>query len=220
MVVYQIYFQDQQKKLLEPEFIPYKNEDCTIFFENSVIKDLVDQGHHKRSEYFGVVSYNLRYKLGLRSRNVEEVVRNRNAKDFDFSNLQMQGDVMAISNIIGHDTVTNAQRYHPNFIKLFERVTDAIGIKWRPTIFEVPIYWNFFIAREEIYEEYVKYLTRAMEVMYDMKELYENANYHKPLPKDLQEKFMLPHYPYHTFICERLPNWFFHINKIKCHHLK
>ena len=40
MKVFQIYFDDSQRGGLD--YTPFPNEDCTVYFENSVIKQLVE----------------------------------------------------------------------------------------------------------------------------------------------------------------------------------
>jgi hypothetical protein len=85
--IHQIYFKEDQIGLLEPEYWPFFNGNCTEFFEASVISKLVNElkvrdqfdyvnGEYPVDYYFGVVSYQLREKIGvmkeLRSRQAFE----------------------------------------------------------------------------------------------------------------------------------------------------
>lgn len=200
------------------DFKWYKNENCTKYFENDVIKELILSGAHKEREYFGVVSYNLLKKLGWKSKRLDPVIRNTSEREFDFNHFKECAnnyDVLAFSSIAPHDPVTLANKYHPKFVEYFQRVTEKIGHKWYPIFIAVPIYWNFFVAKNDIYEDYVlNWLIPAMEVMETMKELNGNSGYHKQLPEHLRGSFGMSHYPYHTFLCERLFGWYCHVNKL------
>lgn len=217
--VYQIYFDDSQLQQLE--FIPHKNTDCTVFFENTVIADLIEKGAHLDAEYFGVVSYQLRQKLQLTKRWRSDI---GNISNTVFSPTLFEGflqrhkpDVMSFQQHVGHDNVMYADRFHPNFSAFFAKIMQKIGYNWVPTHFESVVYCNFFVAKSEIYEKYVReMLIPAMKVMSEMPELMGNSNYPNKLRPELRAKFGVNHYPYHTFLCERMFSYFMHIHKYKC----
>lgn len=217
--VYQIYFDDPQLKKIE--FIPLKNNDCTVFFENTVIANLIESGAHLDAEYFGVVSWQLRDKLQLTKRWRSDI---GNISNTSFSPALFEGflrrykpDILSFQQHVGHDNVTYADRFHPNFSTFFAKIMQKIGFDWHPTHFESVIYCNFFVAKSEIYEKYVKeMLIPAMKVMAEMPELMGNSNYPKQLPAHLAQNFGVNHYPYHTFLCERMFSYFVHLHKYKC----
>lgn len=81
--IYQIYYDESQ--LSQIEYIPYSNKDkCTVFFENEVIRELIEKGNHIDGEYFGVVSYKLREKIDFLKRLDREdpYIANFSAKQF------------------------------------------------------------------------------------------------------------------------------------------
>jgi len=76
-------------------------------------------------------------------------------------------------------------------------------------------YFNYFVAKKDIYERYVKeMLEPCMKVMDTMDGLMKDARYGM-LPEHLQKKFGITYYPYHPFICERMFSHFIEINNLK-----
>jgi hypothetical protein len=208
--VFQIYFEDGQAAALD--YIPYRNDDCTVYFENSVIKNLVESGAHEGSDYFGVVSHKLRSKLGVtrtfwRGTPIGNVSsRTFTPEDFEAELSRTQPDAMGFQQHPPHDPVTLANQFHPNFSDHFARIMAAIGCGWKPTVFKDVFYFNYLVARPSIYQRYVReMLAPAMAVMDQM-------------PDRLAARFGVPHYPYHSFLCERFFSYFVHLNNLTCGH--
>lgn len=222
--VYQIYFKEEQLK--ECEYIPYLNKDCTPFFESQVIRDLIESGAHKEAEYFGVVSYKLRHKIDVTKKNWALIPNIANRSQIIFTPERFEQDlnagrpdVMSFQRHVGHDTVSFADRFHPNFSKYFSEIMHKIGYDWAPEHYQNVFYCNYFVAKSEIYEKYVtEMLSPAMDVMQNMRELFNNSHYPSTLPDDLKQKWNINHYPYHAFIAERMFSYFAHIHKLKCLH--
>lgn len=223
--VYQIYFDQSQIPLLD--FTPYDNTGkCTVYFENSVIVELLDQCAHKDAEYFGVVSYKLREKMG-QTRNVwkpESGIHSVSERiftkeDFEKELCEKRPDVMSFQSHIPHDTIATADNFHPNFQHYFKAIMDRLGYLWKPTKFENVFYCNYFVAKSSIYQHYVDTMLRpAMRIMDTMPGLMQDANYSSELPDNLKKSFGINHYPYHAFICERMFSYYVHLNKLSCLH--
>ena len=217
--IYKIFFDDTQVGVLD--YTPYRNPDCTEFFENSVIRKLVLDGAHQDAEYFGVVSYSLRNKMDL-SRKWGKDIANTSITYFTpelFESVlkERKPDVLSFQRHPAHDNVSYADQFHPNFSKFFREIMRNIGYDWHPQTLRHVVYSNFFVAKSEIYERFVReMLDPAMDVMSKMPELRANSRYPKRLPVNLQRKFGLPHYPYHTFLCERMFSYYAHINNLNC----
>lgn len=224
MKVFQIYFNDEQ--LLKLDYTPYYNFKCTPFFENSVIRELIENGEHWDSDYFGVVSYQLREKIRITKRDWTSIKNISNTslveftpESFERELLKGKPDVMSFQRHIGHDPISFADRFHPSFSKYFKYIMEKAGYNWTPTHFDNVFYCNYFVAKSEIYERYVKeMLVPCMDIMQDMPELMENSKYPKLLPENLQREFNINHYPYHAFICERMFSYFAYLNNLKCLH--
>jgi hypothetical protein len=222
--IFQIYFHESQRAQLD--YVPYFNSasDCTVYFESSVIKRLVESGAHAGSDYFGVVSHQLREKLRYTAdawRNNGEIantsVRAFTPEDFEQELRSRSPDAMSFQRHVPHDPITLADRFHPNFSHHFRRVMSAIGYGWTPTPFATVFYFNYFVAKADVYERYVReMLAPAMSVMDHMPELMGNSHYPNPLPEPLRASFGVPFYPYHPFLCERLFSYFAHLHGLKC----
>ena len=236
--VYQIYFNEQSKANCFPEWKHYDNSGkLTEYFENSVIVDLINKGAHKNSEYFAVFSHDikkeiifkesistdLKYKFGPQE--LETVITKfyPDTDWFAFEKRRKQKNI-----------VTQAERYHPGFIAAMEIILKETGFMEKiPVALPKIVLFNHFIAKSDLYEQYVKeLLIPAMEVMKGMPELFDDARYirrgnvphGKTMPDNWTEHFKrafgVPHYPYHPFICERLPSVFLSkYSKIKFRHI-
>jgi hypothetical protein len=221
--VFQIYFEDGQAAGLD--YIPFRNDDCTVYFENSVIKSLLESGAHEGSDYFGVVSYRLRHKLEwARSYWRGTPIANLSTRtfapgDFEAELLRARPDVMSFQTHAPHDPVMLAEQFHPGFCQHFRNIMTALGYGWSPTVFEHVFYFNFFVATPAVYERYVKeMLAPAMAVMDRMPELMHPSMYPAALPDHLRARFGIAHYPFHTFLCERFFSYFAHVNRLNCAH--
>lgn len=223
--IYQIYFKPEQ--LESVDYIPYLNSECTPFFENSVINHLVkEEKAHEGSEYFGVVSWKLKHKIGITKENWKnhKNIANKSVNEFtpalfEIELLKGKPDAMSFQRHMPHDPVRVANGFHPNFSKYFQHIMNQIGYKWNHSLFLDVFYCNYFVAKSELYEKYViEMLSPAIDVMQEMPELFNNSQYPHKLPADLKQKFGIDHYPYHPFICERMFSYFAHLHKLKCLH--
>lgn len=226
MRVFQIYFDVDHKSRLEPEFFPYFNADCNEFMENKVIRDLVLNGHHLGSEYFGVVAYKIREKLGFTKenwRNNKNIV-NTSTQEFTVAEFvhqlyDVQPDAMSFQRHKRHDVVSVAQGFHPGFMNIWAEVMRRCGYRWMPKDYENVFYCNYFVAKEHIYERYVReMLVPVMTELLLIPEAFGVCNYPEALPSHLARKFERNHYTFHAFICERLFTYFAHIHQLKCAH--
>lgn len=221
--VYQIYYNELQKEKLD--YIPYLNKDCTPFFENSVIADLIKNNHHQNCEYFGVVSHKLKEKIGVIQKKWKNAsianhsLNNFSKQQFEYELRESMPDCMSFQRHKGHDPITHANNFHPGFSSYFKEIMKSIGYNWTPEKYDNVFYCNFFVAKSNIYEDYVnKMLIPAMDVIKNMPELMNNSYYPHALPDYLKAAWGVNHYPYHTFLCERMFSFYAQINKLKCLH--
>lgn len=221
MKIFQVYFEDSQKEKLD--YIPYKNDVCSVFFENKVILELKKAG--QITDDFGVVSHKLKEKIGvLQKVKWRGSIANKSNRDFTpelFEELYYLNspDAMSFQRHEPHDPISYADKFHPKFSAYFKNIMNEIGYDWKPTHFEDVFYCNFFVAKPEVYLAYInEMLCPAMQVMECMPELMGNSHYPNALPDNLKKTFGINHYPYHPFLCERMFSYFAHINKLKCVH--
>lgn len=226
--VFQIYFKEEHLTRLEPQFKPFHNklEDTTVFLESEVIRTLIESNAHIGATYFGVVAYKLREKLGFTKENWKnnKNIANISTQEFtveEFTNqvYEMQPDVMSFQRHKAHDTVSVANGFHPGFKDFWTIIMSRIGIDWKPMVYQNVFYCNYFVARSEIYERFVKeFLAPAMNVMKTMPELYRYCNYPEPFPDHLKKQLAVDHWTFHPFLCERMFTHFAHMHKLNCLH--
>lgn len=227
MKVYQIYFDKEQYKELEPSYIPYFNPKCTVFFEAEVIRKLVEAGEHLDTDYFGVVSYKLRSKLGYIKENWKNNKNIANISTAEFTPekfeeelMKHKPDVMSFQRHAPHDPVAVANQFHPGFKSFWEAIMKGIGYQWIPERYEDIVYCHYMVMKPELYQRYVKeMLAPAMDFMKGMPELYNDSGYRRGLlPENLKKEWGINHYSFHAFLTERMPSYFIHIHKLNCKH--
>ncbi|MEM9109154.1 MAG: hypothetical protein AAGC72_03950 [Planctomycetota bacterium] len=206
--IFQIYFSQESKKNLEPELFPYYNNNCTKYFENSVIRTLIESREHVNQDYFGVFSHNFRLKL----KNWDHSRSYDQYEELENYVLGSGADVISVLNTNdNHDPIEIGDWWHPNFSRVMKMVLNKVGFKYQRKALKHSLYCNCFVATPHFWESYcTELLFPAIDVMEKAEgelwhRLNSNSNY-APLAKNLQEKFGLKYYPYHPFICERLPN--------------
>lgn len=209
--LYQIYYEPNQLQYLYPFAKPYFNDRLTVFFESSVIRELVPKSIAKS---IGVCSWRLRekqrYYIG-RPRPITEEVINSDYEVLSFT-----------KNTKYHKMLANAAQSHAHFQPCFTKLLSAIGVNC-PGEIKNPIYQNHFCARSDIYRHYVeRYLSRVMDTITNDPVINEMAmrdsNYSKlsqQNPEHLRDKIGLTYYPMVPFLLERLFSVFCQNEKIK-----
>jgi hypothetical protein len=220
--IYQIYYEENQFNKLN--YTPYLNDNCTKYFESQVMVDLINAGAHNDYSYFGVVSHKLREKLSFAKTYSIVNIANRSVNEFtpemfEFELWNQLPDAFSFQRHLPHDPILFADKFHSNFSDYFKKIMNEIGYSWTPTLFDNVFYCNYFVARSEIYEHFVKtMLEPAIEIMEQMPELLKNSGYPKKLPLNLLRKWGFDYYPYHAFLCERMFSYYAHLNKLRCLH--
>lgn len=209
--VFQIYYSESSYKNCFKEFDwwhGYDNTgDLTPFFENTPIANLIELGEHKNSEYFGVFSHDI----------AQEISFKQNGKSFSPSTLlecmNTGADVYSFQKRRQQkNLLLQAENYHPHFVEYTTKILNEIGYDMPKKTSKI-ILFNHFIMKSELYERYYfEMLKPAMDVMSKMDELNNDAKYKRDHP-DFTEQLGYNHYPYHPFICERLPSVWLEYNK-------
>lgn len=232
--IWQVYFNDIGKKNCYPEFNHYDNsKKLTEHFENSVIVDLIDKEEHKKTEYFGVFSHDIRKDMPFKENglpfspeNLETVIQqNQDIDVFAFQKRRKQKNI-----------VLQAENYHKGFVEIVKKILRETGFlddwpgrgKWKdskdlPPTLDYIILFNYFIARGAVYERYVNELLRpAMKILEGIPEAYNNATYKKLNTQEIgrfTQAFGKPYYPFHPFVLERLPSIFMQKYKYNFKHV-
>lgn len=150
---YQIYYQDEQLKECYDFATPCRNDALTDFFENHVIANLVPKSS---ADFISVCSWRLRKK---RLDGLCPIILNNDitlskekilSHEFDIANLRPFSK--------SHRMLANARLWHGGSKHNYawenaeEELRTIINI---PVEVATPIYENHFIARKEIYHQYV-----------------------------------------------------------------
>jgi len=209
VVLHQIYYHESQKGEVFDFAIPYFNPTLTPFFENSVIPGLVLASEAEKT---GVCSWNLRKKSVVFSiPPVREINQELINGDYDVLAFTKHGK--------GHQMLEAMEGWHKGSRETLRKICQAAGIPFKEP--KYVFYQNAFIARTDIYQNYVKNaLVPAMYVMDndpDIKELcWQDSGYYKLTGKTKDDLFAqqvekylgVTYCPMHTFLLERLfPVW-------------
>lgn len=210
--VYQIYYQDQQKDLINPSSIPYFNENLTVFFENKVILDLFKKDD---SEYFGCLSYKFEEKNGvlvpfdyIEKNNFDIYCLGGNSifqhNVFEFSRDSHGAEWGYLFHKMLLEALCNDDHYIVN--DLIENVNTGV-------------YQNAVVARKEVYELYIESMLKpCMNWMVQTKSIQHLINSQCKYGGSHSLEYLKKHigyeyYTFHTFLLERLWSVFIHVNK-------
>ncbi len=229
MLILQIYFKPEQLAECEhhqDNWYPIYNPECTIFMENEVIRDAINREVHLQTDYFGVVSYKLKKKLGYMKENWKnnKHIANTSVTEytpwgFERELYKHKPDAMSFQRHAPHDTIAIADGFHPGFAKHFETIMKKIGFPYVKKSYEDVFYCNYVVMKAELYDKYVKeMLIPAMDVMKDMPELWDNSHYPQAWPEELKQRFGINHWSFHPFICERFITVWADYHRLRCLH--
>lgn len=222
--IYQVFYKPEQRPWLDSAYEHYNNDQGrSPFFENEVIKLLINSYCNKGAEYFGVLSWRFTAKIRLPG--------NKPMHSQQLFNLMEKHP--------GYDIYSFFGRHHPH--NPFNPATNGHG-RALPTIAQLLcdrlriglnlstwkaqhlVFMNYFLARNEVYERYVSdFLIPAMCRMNDPEDrelynlvwqnsLYLETGITKLERARLQAMYGKPYYPYHAFVCERLFSLWLSIN--------
>lgn len=214
--LYQIFYEEKHRPHLFPFSTPYFNTGLSIYFENKIIADLVTAGD---AEKIGVTSWKLRDKL---RRNVGL------AKTLTQKDLESDYEVLSFTkNSKKHTMLAHLYHWHPKSKEAMALLWSKLGYKL-PGEVKSPIYQNAYVAKTEIYKDYVtNFLIPAMELTEKDEQVMEfmlQPSGYGRLSKDcdlksVKAKLGMEDYPLIPFILERCPSCWFQMKGIKINYL-
>lgn len=189
--IYQIYFDENTKKYLEPEFTPYFNERKDGYFENSVIKDIYEKINSASDEnisdedYIGISSWKQRGKTDLKGHeiisHIQKDIENGIAKDvylyspiatikYTFDNIPSGYDMNGV--IKGPDIWTRhkawgEQVYNADILLNNSNILpfNILDGKW------VFLDCNYWIAKKKIFNEYYEKVLKPTIDFFDREDI-------------------------------------------------
>lgn len=204
-LVFQVYYDEASRRHLEPLWTPYRNAAIGPFFESAVIAELLAAGHHRRADYFGVLSWKFGRKVPLAP---PEMFRRIQRDGFD-------ADVYSFFGRIGRGRPWSlAEPKHPGILEAASVLMRRLGIEVDLSRLEAPvIYQNHFLCRSSVCGRFGReLLAPALNAMADQSDtelqslLLRNACYEdRRLPvSHLMAIFGRPYFCLHPFVAERL----------------
>jgi hypothetical protein len=193
---YQIYFKDDQLSELYPFSTPYFNNNLTDYFENSVIADLIPKTDAER---ISVCSWRLKQKRGHGIRVNKELIVEALNDDYDIAILTPRSP--------SHKPLYMASVWHGK--AWLEAIKDLKKFIKIPQEVKHSIYENHFVARGEIYKDYVSNcLLPVMDYMSTRPVYFGPSGYaKKKSPQEVEEyrkKTGHIDWPIAPFVLERL----------------
>jgi len=204
---YQIYYKDDQLPELYDFAIPYFNKDLTLYFENTPICDIVPKS---TAERICVASWRLAQKRGNLIRAKKQINREDLIDDYDVAILTPRSPT--------HRPLYMAYRWHGiPFLKAINELKKFIKV---PDELKYGIYENHFIARGDIYKDYVtNCLIPAIDFMSSRPVFFTDSGYAKRKPQEEVTAYKKltgrNDWPMSPFVLERLFSIWIHYKNLK-----
>lgn len=215
VVVYVLCFDDESEGLARASFgseawARILRIETTLWLENIVFERLLEEHRDewKGAEYVGTISYKANEKMGAWS--MEDAYRRAKGQD---------ADVIALKTHFGDSMLPTAEHHHPGFCGLWFDWLAELRISGSVATMSgagSPFYCNYWLAKPEWMDRYIAFFRRAQEALirtpHLQDRLWADSRYGGRMPEDRRmEVFGRAYYPFHTFLLERLPNLFFHM---------
>ena len=219
--VYQIYYAESQKDKLMKGFTPYFNSKATVNLESGLISDLSKSDEILNSNYFGVFSWKASEKLkNFNFEQIQEKVNNN--LDCDIIGPNPRNYINCARRIKSEHTIRFGKH---KFMDGFNLLIKKLKLSETPHKFmtekQKMIYFNYFIAKPEIYKHFVDTILDPAIALFqedsEMNEMgYLPEKYKKQIPpKNFTDDTGLSYYPKIPFLLERLINVYIHVNDVK-----
>lgn len=194
----QIYFKDEHQKEIYDFATPFFNNKLTDYFENSVISDLVPK---LEADLISVCSWRLKKKRGDMFRLEDKTLTKEKILNSDF-------DVAILTpRSPSHDALGMAVHWHGK--AWVDALNDLKSFTKVPNKLNYVIYENHFVARREIYHDYVYSMLRpCIDYMSTRPVYFVDAGYAKRKTAQEAEEYKKltgrTDWPIAPFVLERL----------------
>jgi len=199
MKIYQIFYNQETKEMLDPQFIPFDNTNPSepSWFEFESIKKILESNVFDDNEFVGIFSPRFFEKTGFTGSDVIEIVGKSKSEIINFSP-DLKASISYLNCFI------QAESKHPGFISVAQKAYKIIGLdldlselisNHSRTIFS-----NYFVAKYSFWKVWFKYALRLY---------FLSANQSNLICKKLNALTRhrgVETYPMKVFIMERLIN--------------
>lgn len=174
MKIYQIYYDEHSKSLIDNTFIPFDNSipDKPNEFEYGVMRKL----HNTEYNYLGVMSWKFKQKTEV------------DPKDFTLWIEQNEGyDLYTINPFYKHSKYFRnvwhqGEMCHPGIIKLVTYLFDKAGIE--TSMLSIPhepkltCFCNYWVANKRFWDQYIHYTEKLYKAVYESDKEVQNILFH------------------------------------------
>lgn len=138
-------------------------------------------------------------------------------------------DVISFNNYYTSPLLIQAESVHPSFINIWEQLLLLLNYDLNDILsLKIPLFFNnYWMAKPKWLSKYIEFYINILYIMENNNNikylLYKNSNYTGKLleyPTVLIKMCGRPYYTFHPFIIERLPCFFFWVNKAKIYQTK
>lgn len=163
MKLFQIYYDDASKRLLDPAFIPLSNvgSERPDWFEYWPIRQALLNNTFEEDEYLGFFSPRFREKTGLSGSEVVGRMGEAKGDVVSFSPLLYEG-------ILFLNSFHQADSVHPGCMRLSQEFLDAtgVGINLRLLVQDQTrtIFSNYFVAKYRFWKKWYQLTTQFFEL--------------------------------------------------------
>jgi len=191
----------------------------TKYFESIIFKYMYENiNEWINKEYVGILTYSCVKKI---NKSFDEIYTNV------LQSIRNNYSVMSLFNG-GYTMYKHTFVCHPKLKEIFDIIFKKINIEIDYSkVFE--FFCNYWVSKSYLMMEYIIFFHNILSILEDKNDSYlqtlinSDSSYHGSLlysnKKKLIEICGYPYYSHHCFITERLPCFFFHINKIEVHKL-
>lgn len=197
MRIYQIFYDQDSKKNLDPEFIPFDNTNSSdpTWFEFEPIKKILESNVFEDTEYVGIFSPRFFEKTGMSGSDVFAILEKSKSEVISFSP-DFQASVLYLNPFIQADSK------HPEFLscaqKAYQQIGFNIGLNNLVSNHARTIFANYWVAKYSFWKIWFKYALK----------LYFLSSNKSQLISKKMNKFTwhrgVKHTPFKVFILERL----------------
>ena len=197
MKIYQIFYNQETKEMLDPEFIPFDNTNPSepSWFEFEPIKKILESNVFDDNEYIGIFSPRFFEKTGMSGNDVIAIAEKSKSEVISFSP-DLQASVLYLNPFI------QAESRHPGFLSCAQKAYKNIG-------FDIDlgslvstqvrtIFANYWVAKYSFWKVWFKYA---------LKLYFLSSNKSQFISKKMNESTLhrgVKSTPFKVFILERL----------------
>lgn len=223
IVIYVLCYDEQSRSVAETSYGKYpwarvKMIPSSPYLENVLFFQLLDQCRNEweGSDYVGCVSYRAFTKMRRRTDVAAIVQAHAGADVVTFNH---------VGKFVPGQLLKQAQTSHRHFTPVWTQLLHALGYEQKDYLSNDirPFFCNYWAATPKWMDKYIAFSKQVKTVLDTFQPiqalLWSDSGYKGNIPKErLLEIFGKSYYPLHPFVFERLPCFFFWVNKCAVRH--